>query len=318
MAVCELVCSSAAIVTVGTIAAIVAIWRRNDGRDRWNSTFLTSLLVFATARCLASSCPSMVPASVLAGCVLPMMQLIARCIHERKPPSTVELFAYLALFALLPAVQPSKLPAIIMQVCILAGCAYPHFGPSQFADDWGRQLATSAGLFQCVPIAALIFLSPQGQLYAMLAATMGTIFEPTLFKGAPKPGANGATSPVKRGKREQLTQDMFRKSKLPQEVDAVVVGSGIGGLAVAALMARIQGKRVLVLEKHYRSGGCTHIFDEYGDLFDSGIHYVGAPNTLGAMMALCGDGSFNLSPMGRYVLRNISSPVLHRSPAIIL
>lgn len=42
--------------------------------------------------------------------------------------------------------------------------------------------------------------------------------------------------------------------------DAIVIGSGIGGLAVAALLSRYGGKRVLVLERHYTPGGFTHTF----------------------------------------------------------
>ena len=44
------------------------------------------------------------------------------------------------------------------------------------------------------------------------------------------------------------------------EYDAIVIGSGIGGLTSAALMATHAGKRVLVLERHYTAGGITHTF----------------------------------------------------------
>ena len=41
----------------------------------------------------------------------------------------------------------------------------------------------------------------------------------------------------------------FSADRVPAELDAVVIGSGIGGLCVAAIMAK-SGKRVLVLEQH--------------------------------------------------------------------
>jgi phytoene dehydrogenase-like protein/NAD(P)H-flavin reductase len=57
--------------------------------------------------------------------------------------------------------------------------------------------------------------------------------------------------------------------------DAVVIGSGIGGLTAAALMARYQRKRVLVLEQHFEIGGQTHAFRRKGYSWDVGLHYVG-------------------------------------------
>src|SRR5436190_6551426 len=56
--------------------------------------------------------------------------------------------------------------------------------------------------------------------------------------------------------------------------DDVVVGSGIGGLAAAALLAQA-GRRVLVLERHYVAGGFTHTFERKGYRWDVGIHYIG-------------------------------------------
>ncbi len=48
-----------------------------------------------------------------------------------------------------------------------------------------------------------------------------------------------------------------------QDLDAIVIGSGMGGLCSAAMLAKM-GKRVLVLEQHYIAGGCTHVFDDKG------------------------------------------------------
>eukprot|EP00927_Polykrikos_kofoidii_P043216 TRINITY_DN37276_c0_g1_i1.p1 TRINITY_DN37276_c0_g1~~TRINITY_DN37276_c0_g1_i1.p1 ORF type:complete len:646 (-),score=89.29 TRINITY_DN37276_c0_g1_i1:138-2006(-) len=57
-------------------------------------------------------------------------------------------------------------------------------------------------------------------------------------------------------------------------LDVVIVGSGIGGLTCAALLSRA-GWRCLVLEQHYIAGGCTHMFEDKGYEFDTGLHYVG-------------------------------------------
>lgn len=56
--------------------------------------------------------------------------------------------------------------------------------------------------------------------------------------------------------------------------DAIVIGSGMGGIATAALLAK-EGKRVLVLEKHYTPGGFTHTYMRRGYAWDVGVHYVG-------------------------------------------
>jgi carotene isomerase len=60
--------------------------------------------------------------------------------------------------------------------------------------------------------------------------------------------------------------------------DAIVIGSGIGGLTAAALLARY-GKRVLVCESHAIAGGAAHSFKRRGFEFDSGpSFYCGLGN----------------------------------------
>lgn len=58
------------------------------------------------------------------------------------------------------------------------------------------------------------------------------------------------------------------------EWDAVVIGSGAGGMTTAAMLAKL-GRKVLVLEQHYVPGGFTHTFRRPGYEWDVGVHAVG-------------------------------------------
>ena len=75
----------------------------------------------------------------------------------------------------------------------------------------------------------------------------------------------------------------YKQHGIADNWDAIVIGSGIGGLATAALLARHLHKRVLVLERHYTAGGFTHTFTRPGYEWDVGVHYIGdvqRPNSL--------------------------------------
>ncbi|MFZ3333850.1 MAG: NAD(P)/FAD-dependent oxidoreductase [Candidatus Acidiferrales bacterium] len=67
----------------------------------------------------------------------------------------------------------------------------------------------------------------------------------------------------------------YKQHQLEVIWDAIVVGSGIGGLAAAALLSAEAGKKVLVLERHYTAGGYTHSFHRPGYQWDVGVHYIG-------------------------------------------
>ncbi|WP_078059441.1 phytoene desaturase family protein [Tropicimonas marinistellae] len=55
--------------------------------------------------------------------------------------------------------------------------------------------------------------------------------------------------------------------------DAIVIGSGMGGMAAAAALSRV-GHKVLLLEQHQTLGGLTHSFSRDGFTWDVGIHYL--------------------------------------------
>jgi phytoene dehydrogenase-like protein len=54
-----------------------------------------------------------------------------------------------------------------------------------------------------------------------------------------------------------------------QSVDIVIIGSGVGGLCCAALLAKY-GYRVTICESHAIAGGAAHSFERDGYRFDSG------------------------------------------------
>ncbi|NEP36751.1 FAD-dependent oxidoreductase, partial [Moorena sp. SIO3B2] len=56
---------------------------------------------------------------------------------------------------------------------------------------------------------------------------------------------------------------------MSKETDIVVIGSGIGGLCCASLLARY-GFNVTVCESHSIPGGAAHAFERNGFKFDSG------------------------------------------------
>lgn len=56
--------------------------------------------------------------------------------------------------------------------------------------------------------------------------------------------------------------------------DIVVIGSGLGGLVTALLLAQ-EGKSVCVLEKNNQYGGNLQTFVRDRTIFDTGVHYIG-------------------------------------------
>src|SRR5690606_19490820 len=66
----------------------------------------------------------------------------------------------------------------------------------------------------------------------------------------------------------------FLKTKMQEEFDIIIIGSGLGGLVCANILAR-EGLSVLVLEKNQQFGGNLQTFSRDKIIFDTGVHYIG-------------------------------------------
>jgi all-trans-retinol 13,14-reductase len=92
----------------------------------------------------------------------------------------------------------------------------------------------------------------------------------------------------------------YKQDKIQGNFDAIIIGSGLGGMATAAFLAK-EGKKVLVLEKHYTPGGFTHVFTRRGYEWDVGLHYVGEVNRekteLSKMFRYVTDGNLKWAEM---------------------
>ena len=71
-----------------------------------------------------------------------------------------------------------------------------------------------------------------------------------------------------------MIQSYKKPLQLEEQYDAIIIGTGMGSLTTAAFLAK-EGKKVLLLERHYTAGGFTHIFKRKGYEWDVGIHYIG-------------------------------------------
>ncbi|XP_045171991.2 all-trans-retinol 13,14-reductase-like [Mercenaria mercenaria] len=109
------------------------------------------------------------------------------------------------------------------------------------------------------------------------------IYALSILVSGPKPGRNPfSVAHVRPPKplvtdhtlRNKVLKQRFKVQRVPDNIDTIIIGSGIGGLSTAVLLGRA-GYKVLVLEQHDQAGGCCHTFVDKGYEFDTGIHYVG-------------------------------------------
>lgn len=91
----------------------------------------------------------------------------------------------------------------------------------------------------------------------------------------------------------------YRPARLAAGYDAIVIGSGMGGLTTAALLSKLDWK-VCVLEQHYTAGGYTHSYERNGYEWDVGVHYIGDVGTrtrTRRMFDFLTDGKLEWAPM---------------------
>ncbi|PWI31040.1 FAD-dependent oxidoreductase [Flavobacteriaceae bacterium LYZ1037] len=98
-----------------------------------------------------------------------------------------------------------------------------------------------------------------------------------------------------------MIQSYKQKPLLQDTYHTIIIGSGMGGLATAAILAK-EGQRVLVLERHYTAGGFTHVFKRKGYEWDVGIHYIGEVQRENSMLKklfdYVSDGELKWADMG--------------------
>ena len=84
------------------------------------------------------------------------------------------------------------------------------------------------------------------------------------------------------------------------QYDAIVIGSGMGGMTTATALARM-GRKVLLLEQAQNIGGLTHRFSREGFSWDVGLHYCGlfrSDQSAGAVLDWLSGGAVDFRSIG--------------------
>ena len=136
-------------------------------------------------------------------------------------------------------------------------------------------------------LSALLIQSTATSCACAVLSVLGRIIYLKTHQGKTQPRGY---KPFTKTTSNNSIRDSFKERKIPANIDTIVIGSGISGLYLAASLAR-NGQKVLVLEQHYVAGGCTHVFQDKGYEFDTGLHYVGRGSKYGALLDLMSTGT---------------------------
>jgi phytoene dehydrogenase-like protein len=135
---------------------------------------------------------------------------------------------------------------------------------------WGFIFLADAVLYQIGYFMGDIFVSA---ILPNLLLAVGIAFSIEYPKWYPKRALESQFNRMR--KDEWLSPTLTKGSTLAEnEYDVTIVGSGIGGLSCAALLAK-RGLKVLVVEQHYLAGGyCTSFPRKGHSTFDAGVHDI--------------------------------------------
>lgn len=91
-----------------------------------------------------------------------------------------------------------------------------------------------------------------------------------------------------------LLHRVYKPDRVPDDIDYIIIGSGIGGLWLAACLAKFN-LTSLVLEQHYIAGGLQHTFTRKGYEFVPGLHYIANLELCQPLYEMVADPDMNIT-----------------------